>query len=126
MCSSRRARPNLAASFVFTVALAPACGGSPPVIMNPPPPDATDGTGTGAPESGGSGSGSESGEQGGGAQGGGDGTSPPPDPDRHVQRRPDGTCWEYFDVRCPPDATCNPPPPRRVDCPANLTGNAVE
>lgn len=31
--------------------------------------------------------------------------------------RKDGTCWFHYDAApCPPDATCNPPPPRQVKC----------
>lgn len=30
----------------------------------------------------------------------------------------DGACMWVEDVSCPKDATCNPPPPREVQCPA--------
>ncbi len=29
-------------------------------------------------------------------------------------------CTEWEDMTCPPDATCNPPPPRQVPCPDDL------
>ncbi|MCB9540026.1 MAG: hypothetical protein H6704_27750 [Myxococcales bacterium] len=34
-----------------------------------------------------------------------------------VDVRPDGTCWQFYETRCPPGARCNPPPPRQVQCP---------
>jgi hypothetical protein len=39
-------------------------------------------------------------------------------PSAQVQRRDDGSCWEFHDVKCPEGATCNPPPPRQVRCPS--------
>jgi hypothetical protein len=42
-------------------------------------------------------------------------------PDEHIKKRPDGTCYAYAAVECPPPpATCNPPPPRQVACPNEL------
>lgn len=32
-----------------------------------------------------------------------------------------GACWHMHGFKCSPDATCNPPPPERVDCPADLS-----
>lgn len=46
----------------------------------------------------------------------GAGTGGPPSGGPQVEHRGDGTCWQHFDASCPPDATCNPPPPRQVDC----------
>ena len=35
-----------------------------------------------------------------------------------IRKAQDGTCWQDDDTKCPPEpATCNPPPPRKVDCP---------
>ena len=34
-----------------------------------------------------------------------------------IKKQDDGTCIEYTSVECPPDTKCNPPPPRKVDCP---------
>jgi len=34
----------------------------------------------------------------------------------HVEHHEDGSCWLIEDPSCPPDATCNPPPPQPVDC----------
>jgi hypothetical protein len=52
------------------------------------------------------------------------GTAPPattaaPPPKTNIRKNPDGTCWaDSTDFKCPPEpATCNPPPPRKVDCP---------
>lgn len=47
-------------------------------------------------------------------------TSPPNDPatgpQTGLQRQADGTCLKTYEVNCPPEATCNPPPPEVVDC----------
>lgn len=37
-----------------------------------------------------------------------------------VYRGADGWCHITYDMKCPPDATCNPPPPQRIDCPTDL------
>ena len=37
-----------------------------------------------------------------------------------VFKRQDGTCYAAMPINCPPDATCNPPPPTRVTCPDNM------
>mgnify|MGYP001238727487 CR=1 FL=1 len=29
----------------------------------------------------------------------------------------DGTCSRYYEVDCPPNVACNPPPPEQVPCP---------
>jgi len=52
---------------------------------------------------------------------------PPPQPDLpfplgngEVRHLPDGTCVQYPDmsqIKCPPGARCNPPPPHPVRCP---------
>jgi len=41
-----------------------------------------------------------------------------------IEKNDDGTCWEYPVIQCPvscdgcaPVPTCNPPAPRKVDCP---------
>ena len=48
-------------------------------------------------------------------------TSPPkklpaPNPSGKVEQRPDGTCWQD-EPHCPPNAKCEPPTPRQVQCP---------
>ena len=35
----------------------------------------------------------------------------------HVQVGEDGSCWWHAAVECPPKTMCNPPPPKRVQCP---------
>lgn len=32
-----------------------------------------------------------------------------------------GACWTHEEIKCPPPevATCNPPPPRKVECPSD-------
>jgi hypothetical protein len=47
---------------------------------------------------------------------GGGGPTGPGGEGSHIDRQDDGTCWKSFDVSCPPDAMCNPPPPQQVDC----------
>lgn len=37
-----------------------------------------------------------------------------------IARDSDGKCRMHMAVSCPPNATCNPPPPMVIDCPANL------
>ena len=37
-----------------------------------------------------------------------------------IEKMPDGTCMEYVDVYCPPGDSCNPPPPREVQCPEEM------
>jgi hypothetical protein len=50
-------------------------------------------------------------------------TSPPKkglpaaDPNANVEQRPDGSCWQHETPNCPPNAKCNPPAPRQVQCP---------
>jgi len=53
---------------------------------------------------------------------GGGGPAGPSGGGSHIDRHDDGTCWQSFDVSCPPDVLCNPPPPQQVDC---STGEAV-
>ena len=43
---------------------------------------------------------------------------PPADGKGKVVTRDDGTCWYYESIECPANATCNPPPPMQVKCPA--------
>ncbi len=47
-------------------------------------------------------------------------TAPPPDepgsPQPRLQRQADGTCLKTFEVDCPPETMCNPPPPEVVNC----------
>ena len=50
--------------------------------------------------------------------------SPAPDNGR-VFVREDGTCWWAMEVKCPPQATCNPPPPRQVLCPSDDSDNST-
>lgn len=38
------------------------------------------------------------------------------DPGYRIDRRADNSCWKMWEVSCPPQAKCNPPPPQRVDC----------
>jgi hypothetical protein len=53
---------------------------------------------------------------------------PEPDPDPvaepyqtwTVSSSGEGRCEAYVEVDCPPDASCNPPPPMAVACPAGL------
>lgn len=112
---SRRRRRKLAAPFVVTTALG-ACGGAQPSgptqTANPPPPEEP-----------------ETYDHNGDRL---DGDRPPvianppppgslPDPPAdgkgEVTRRDDGTCWYFEAIECPPEATCNPPPPMQVKCP---------
>jgi hypothetical protein len=112
-----RRRARLAAPFVVTIAALPACGSgaedihrNPPALPepahNPPaietPPTAT-AAGSAAPSATPT------------AKVAGD--LPPATNPEKVRRREDGTCWEFHDMHCPPQATCNPPPPRQVACP---------
>jgi hypothetical protein len=102
---------NLAASFIVTVGLLPACTMAPPPPRNPPPPEATVEAPPPPPE----------------PTAPVDVEEPPPKVDdglpeakegQKVVKQPDGTCMAYFDVDCPPPpATCNPPPPMKVKCP---------
>lgn len=56
---------------------------------------------------------------------------PPPEPqappdhrrDWTVTLNADGTCAAFMDVKCVPNATCNPPPPQKVECPAGITAD---
>lgn len=41
--------------------------------------------------------------------------------DPQVFRGADGWCQIVHPVSCPPDTMCNPPPPMRTDCPADLS-----
>ncbi len=44
-------------------------------------------------------------------------TLPMPRAEETVTKHTDGTCWASAPVKCPaPPATCNPPPPRQVQC----------
>lgn len=51
--------------------------------------------------------------------------TPPPAPSfGRVERQPDGSCMWFADVHCPRSTNgriipCNPPPPHRVQCPAD-------
>jgi hypothetical protein len=111
---------RLAASFIVTVSMLPACGpGSgtmpvnPPepveVMRNPPPPDtappepatvpvpAATAVPTTQPDA-----------------------MPTPEAGDKIVTKADGTCWVYPNIDCPPSpVTCNPPPPRQVQCPAS-------
>ncbi|MCA9593565.1 MAG: hypothetical protein KC776_09655 [Myxococcales bacterium] len=33
-----------------------------------------------------------------------------------LERQADGSCLLTEEISCPPEASCNPPPPRRVNC----------
>src|SRR5690606_27985563 len=57
----------------------------------------------------------------------GEGERPDAGKTTRIVRRDDGTCWEHIvDFECPPPerATCNPPPPRRVECPPDQATTA--
>ncbi|MFN3197387.1 MAG: hypothetical protein ACE366_03045 [Bradymonadia bacterium] len=38
-----------------------------------------------------------------------------------ITRRQNGTCWQSSSMKCPEGARCNPPPPRPVTCPPELS-----
>lgn len=38
-------------------------------------------------------------------------------PSSHISYRADQTCYRSFPEDCPPDASCNPPPPEEIECP---------
>lgn len=115
--SPKTRRRALAVPFVLCLAAAPACvvhdeGAHP----NPPPPQPTTTQPTGTAPVG---------------IGPGPATTTPPattpatgrplvaatPPLVKIRKAPDGTCWQDDDTKCPPEpATCNPPPPRKVDC----------
>ncbi len=42
---------------------------------------------------------------------------PRPEPQASITTQPDGSCIYYQSMSCPENATCNPPPPRKLDCP---------
>lgn len=44
-----------------------------------------------------------------------------PEPAAHIALRSDGHCYRSVRVDCPPDASCNPPPPEEVACPPLAT-----
>lgn len=114
MRATKRAR--YAAPVVLTFAAATGCGASeepvnpphephrnPPAIPDPTTPPATPATATAIPV----------------ATGPID-ELPPPSGRGRVVQRPDGKCYEEPDLsnfKCPPKATCNPPPPMPVRCP---------
>ena len=104
--SSQRAR-LLAASFVVTAASGCVATTSqdpqPMPTSNPPAPTTTTATQPPPP------------------------TPPPPSTgtpstpaSSHIEKRPDGTCVEIANTHCPPGATCNPPPPKKVTCPTTM------
>jgi hypothetical protein len=50
-------------------------------------------------------------------------TQPPPAPSVSrwtVYKAKDGSCMAAIKVECQPQATCNPPPPFKYECPTNL------
>lgn len=57
-------------------------------------------------------------------------TNPPPPPALPVAptsggsltKHDDGTCTWYYSVDCPPNTMCNPPPPKKVQCPEDQSG----
>ena len=122
---------RLAAPFVVTVGLMSTGCPSP---EQPPPntvvdvPQGVGGPGDGDPGDGeGAGDTGDTGDTGDGDTGDGDTGDGDPSGDpalaasERVEKRADGTCWRYADVECPPSpATCNPPPPQKVDCPAGV------
>jgi hypothetical protein len=124
-----RRRRQFATPFVLTAALAPAC-----TVQNSPPPAEPEpatttvdhrGEGETTPPA----PGSETVPVEGATQpGGGVIIANPPRPQPQpqadvpagwtVSRNDDGTCTAYPPpANCPPKATCNPPPPRKVACP---------
>lgn len=38
-----------------------------------------------------------------------------------VYKQPDGVCMASIKVTCKPGTMCNPPPPQKYDCPANVS-----
>ncbi len=105
------ARRIPAAPFVIVIALLPACGPPPePISRNPPAPEPTEHATPPDPEP-------------------TPPTNPPvpepaptagehPSPDNsHIVKRDDGTCWKSWEEHCPEGASCNPPPPQKVECP---------
>lgn len=50
------------------------------------------------------------------------GTGSGPERSSTTWRDPIGHCFVSETVRCPPNATCNPPPPRRIACPDGGVG----
>ena len=98
----RRRRRVLAAPFVVTATttlattFAPGCDSQP--IRNPPPPSWRD--------------------NGGGQWVYSNGTG-----DSEIWYK-DGSCELRRPAECPPDATCNPPPPQPVGCPGGLPDGA--
>jgi hypothetical protein len=136
MQPAMRKTTTLAASFVLTISIAPGCSssqrtthaaepdmstaesGGPPRHANPPPPE---GHGGPAPETGEPHANPPGPEV--------DKPVPEPEPAQagpndNVEIRKNGTCWARVDVKCPPPpATCNPPPPRQVDCPDETPAN---
>jgi hypothetical protein len=49
-----------------------------------------------------------------------DGDPPAGNESAYVNRREDGKCYMSVPEHCPKGASCNPPPPQQVDCPANM------
>ncbi|MCA9590022.1 MAG: hypothetical protein KC657_32180 [Myxococcales bacterium] len=102
-------RKKLAPPFVITLALLPACGG--PEATGPAVNAPTGVTPGNPPEP---------------------VTAPPADEAKpkpagdttaatwRVTRTADGKCEAFREVKCPADATCNPPPPRATTCPDGL------
>ena len=112
MLSAMRRR-NFAASMVVTFSLA-GCEKT-TTSGNPPPPDPT------AAEEPTSNPPGPMGEEGDGGDGesAGDG-----EPDvsgvqskEQIIDNGDGTCSRIYDIDCPPNVACNPPPPEPVPCP---------
>lgn len=98
-----------------TTAPPPGDGDAParPPILNPPRPTDPSTTPTQA--------------EGAGTAGGAMQQTPPPVVQRPLgswnlsMNQQDHTCYASVDVTCSPKATCNPPPPRKVACPSNMS-----
>lgn len=58
--------------------------------------------------------------------GGGSGATGPTDPgeSKPYISQGDGACQYMVPMHCPPDVSCNPPPPMTADCPPDMRGDA--
>lgn len=121
MQASRKPRRAFAAPLVLTIAAAPACvvSGDPkpattpppdPVLVSnpPPPPEHTQPPPAAQPDP------------------APPAAEPPPAYQRNwtVMLEDSGDCLAYADVQCKKGATCNPPPPQPVACPAGIQKGA--
>jgi hypothetical protein len=128
--SPRRSRRSFAVPFVLTVAFAPACMVQERRPVNPPGPGPTANDMRGDGEGGGETPPPDPRAEGDGVNA----DKQPPviiaNPPRALpssvpagwswRQEKDGTCWAYPPPPdCPPNAICNPPPAKKIDCPAD-------